>query len=188
MQFTIMTLPDDPTVEVVDAREVHAELGSGSDFTTWFKERIQQTFLTQGKDYWFQETVVPTTTGAVRKHIYYITLDTAKHLGMVEHTEKGKMVRDYFIERDKAFRQHLQAQVSQQQSLPFLINDIQTRLDAKVSERDQYRKLANDAQSEIDSILRYVDNIREKLSEAVMAAHGHQMMAPPLPPSPPKLN
>lgn len=101
------------TTETISARELHVFLESKQDFSTWVKARIN--------DYGFQENVdfvkvkdpAPQKNGAeeskgyenwtVRVE-YYITLDMAKELAMVERNEKGKQARQYFIECEKKLR------------------------------------------------------------------------------------
>ena len=93
-------------VETVSARELHAFLEVRSKFADWIKNRISEYDFTVNQDF---------TTGSKnlenggRSIDYYITLDMAKELAMVERTEKGKQARQYFIECEK----QLNAQQSQ---------------------------------------------------------------------------
>jgi phage anti-repressor protein len=122
MNFAITNLNTDPTlfgnidVEVVLARQVHEQLQSQADYSTWFRERIGQAFLVKGEDYWEFSHIKPTSAniGATKVIEHFVTLDTAKHLAMLERTETGRKVRAYFIERDKQLRQLLLTPPAQQ--------------------------------------------------------------------------
>ena len=88
-------------VETVNARDLHAFLEVGKDFTTWIKDRIDQYGFIQGQDFTV-ENFAPRNGGANRgghnRRDYHISLDMAKELSMVERNAKGKQARQYFIE------------------------------------------------------------------------------------------
>lgn len=88
-------------VETVNARDLHAFLEVGKDFTTWIKDRIGQYGFIQGQDFTV-ENFAPRNGGANRgghnRRDYHISLDMAKELSMVERNAKGKQARQYFIE------------------------------------------------------------------------------------------
>lgn len=90
-------------IKTVNARELHAFLEVGKDFSNWIKDRIDKYSFSNGADY----TVVaktgeaqPRGLAANRKE-YFLTLDMAKELSMVERNEKGKQARQYFIACEK---------------------------------------------------------------------------------------
>lgn len=91
---------------VVDARELHAALGVGKDFSTWIKSRIKQYGFVEHQDYVTAKNLRSPISGSskAREQVaidYYITLDMAKELAMVERNEKGRAVRKYFIECER---------------------------------------------------------------------------------------
>ena len=109
-------------VSTVNARDLHKALESKQDFSTWLKARLEKLKLEEGVDYIMIESVgsvsTPQTYGfedleqngtksyninnLVKKvKDYYITIDVAKHIAMMEATEKGREVRKYFIECEK---------------------------------------------------------------------------------------
>lgn len=108
----------DTEQQAVNARELHAFLEVGRDFSTWIKERIakygfeeSQDFITFPKE---AGSAVPQNGGTQKsttyagwktKIEYAITLDMAKELAMVENNEKGRQARRYFIECEKQLRQ-----------------------------------------------------------------------------------
>lgn len=88
-------------VRAVNARELHAFLQVGKDFSTWMKDRIAQYGFEQGRDFEvFTETGENPSGGRPTKE-YAITIDMAKELSMVERNEQGKKARAYFIECER---------------------------------------------------------------------------------------
>jgi anti-repressor protein len=87
----------------VDARELHAFLEVGRDFTSWIKGRIEKYEFEVGSDY----VVTLTKTGErknVTSHQYTLSLEMAKELCMVENNEKGREARRYFIACEKRLK------------------------------------------------------------------------------------
>ena len=95
----------------VNAKELHAFLEVGKDFSTWIKDRITQYQFAEDLDYVkIDSPKSGNQRGGDRRSIdYYISLDMAKELSMVERNEKGKQARQYFIQCEK------QLKVAQQQ-------------------------------------------------------------------------
>jgi len=99
---------------VVNARDIHKFLKSGKDYTNWIKARIQKFNLIKNKDFGVfaqmgedrpsgrsEEVfaqIVKNPSGGRPQSDYFVTIRIAKHLAMVENTERGNQVRDYFIE------------------------------------------------------------------------------------------
>ena len=104
--------------QAVNARELHAFLQSKQDFSTWIKNRISEYDFVENQDFITAPQKYGTANGgyATRKE-YYITLDMAKELSMVERNEKGKQARKYFIECEK----QLQTNQAQLPTDPFLL-------------------------------------------------------------------
>lgn len=96
---------DGEEINAVDARELHAFLEVGKDFSTWIKDRIDQYGFAQGKDYVVFDSPVSGNQkgrGGDRRSIgYALTIDMAKEVAMVERNEKGKQARLYFIEMER---------------------------------------------------------------------------------------
>lgn len=85
-----------------DARDLHAGLNVGRDFSTWIKGRIEEYDLAEGRDYEVSQS--PNLgigeaghTGGKPTKTYRLTLSVAKELAMVEGNEIGKLVRRYFL-------------------------------------------------------------------------------------------
>ena len=78
---------DGNTVETVNARELHAFLESRQEFANWIKSRIADFGFIDNQD--FLTILSKTSNGGRPSREYYITLDMAKELAMVENNEKG---------------------------------------------------------------------------------------------------
>ena len=89
-------------VETVNAKELHEFLEVRSKFADWIKNRISEYDFTVNQDF---TTVSKNLENGGRSIEYYITLDMAKELSMVERNEKGKQARKYFIECEKKLTQ-----------------------------------------------------------------------------------
>lgn len=86
--------------QVVSARELHEKLGIRERFSLWF-ERIQKTLsLNEGIDYCRH-----TYTNANNQTFpdYLIPIDIAKHICMISGGERAHIIRQYFIEVEKAW-------------------------------------------------------------------------------------
>jgi len=82
-----------------NARDLHKALGLKSDFSTWIKKELE--LFVENVDYIVFQKKMENLSGGRPQVEYIITLDTAKHLSMIQRNEKGKEVRDYFIEVEK---------------------------------------------------------------------------------------
>jgi len=81
-------------VNSVNARDIHAFLEVKSRFNDWINNRLLD--FEKGVDY-----IVVTKKIVTEPNDVFVTLDTAKHLAMLERNEKGKEARQYFIEVEK---------------------------------------------------------------------------------------
>lgn len=124
------------SVNTVNARELWEKLGSKQDFSTWVKNRLSD--FEKEKDYTVHKIVDGKKDGKFKPKEYTITLDTAKHLAMLERNETGKKIRQYFIEAEKRFRngygstEHLLKTIRQQERILFTMEQ----------ELKEWRKLA----------------------------------------------
>lgn len=94
----------DSLVQTVNARELHSFLEVGKVFAAWIQDRIQQYAFIEDVDY-----VITVSKTGIRKNViqkdYFLTLDMAKELSMVERNQKGKEARQYFIRCEKRAQQ-----------------------------------------------------------------------------------
>lgn len=87
--------------KLVSGRDLHNVLAIGTRFDNWMKRMIEYGF-TEGIDF---TTIVQKWTTAQGNETsskdYILTIDMAKHIAMVQRTEIGMKVRNYFIECEK---------------------------------------------------------------------------------------
>ena len=91
-----------PTTELQGAFPANAEtlfkfLVVNSKFADWIKNRITQYGFIENQDY----VIKIIYTGRRPRKEYFVTLDMAKELCMVENNDKGKEARQYFIKCEK---------------------------------------------------------------------------------------
>ncbi len=99
---------------LVNARDLHAALGSGAKFADWIRDRIEQHELVEEEDFAqrsFSENGEkpqgrPSTD-------YHLTLDTAKHLALADRSPQGRAVRQYFIEVERRAHEHVVPLISE---------------------------------------------------------------------------
>ncbi len=98
---------NDSVNQTINARDLWEYLGSKRDFSTWIKAKVVKGDFVEDVDYLLHKIVeqVPHQGGSRKREIieYHITLNAAKHISMMENSEKGKEVRQYFIKVEEAW-------------------------------------------------------------------------------------
>lgn len=92
------------TIQLVDARLLHAFLDVATKFADWIVRRIEEYGFVQDQDFLVSQIwETKSGRGGNRKAVtdYHLTLDMAKELAMVERNEKGRQARRYFIECER---------------------------------------------------------------------------------------
>ncbi|MDF7667231.1 antA/AntB antirepressor family protein [Orbaceae bacterium ESL0727] len=119
--------------QTVSAKQLHTYLDVGRDFSTWFNSRIKQYGFIQGEDYITEKVASKlrklnsdqhypndnnqstnnkqyspnpgknTRRGRPEKD-YFLTLNMAKELAMIENNEKGHAIRRHFIRCEEQLR------------------------------------------------------------------------------------
>lgn len=113
-------------IQTVNARDLHAFLEVKARFNDWIQRRIQEFDFVEGADFCsflsesgtkgFTQNLVKPQGGRPSKE-YYVSLDMAKELSMVERNEKGKQARRYFIQCEEELKN-----VKQNPALPDFTN------------------------------------------------------------------
>ena len=113
MHELISLQPHDTLIQAVNARELHTFLEVQTRFNDWIAARITDYDFVENQDYVrFTENSVKPQGG--RPSIgYFISLDMAKELSMVERNEQGKQARRYFIECEKRLKEQTATQPAQ---------------------------------------------------------------------------
>lgn len=82
--------------QLVSARDLHRGLELSTRFSKWVDQNFKD--FDQGQDFMSVTAVTDMPNGGVKPiQDYYITIDMAKQLCLMSHTEKGKQYRRYLI-------------------------------------------------------------------------------------------
>lgn len=122
--------------KLVSGRELHEVLGIGTQFTKWIQRMIDYGFV-EGMDFTTISQKRLTAQGNTTEFTDYIlTLEMAKHIAMVQRTEIGMKVRNYFIECEKV-AQNPYANLSPELKAIFAIDNKQQELERQQKVIDQ---------------------------------------------------
>ena len=103
IKTTGITLNGD-SITAVNARDLWKFLESKQEFANWIKDRIRKYGFKEGLDFTVDKIINGENKGRFAANEYFISLDMAKELAMVENNERGRQARQYFIEVEKRFR------------------------------------------------------------------------------------
>ena len=153
------TIINNTEVNSVNARDLHEVLESDTKFSDWIKRRLDETDATLNADYIIvsqkRETITEYGKKASIITEYILTTDIAKEIAMLERNEKGKQVRRYFIEVEKAYKRDKIA-VSQLDYMQIQLNYLKEQ-DRKIHElenkTDEIHKEQLKAKHNINRIL-----------------------------------
>jgi phage anti-repressor protein len=120
---------------LVNARDLHAFLIVGRDFSNWIKERLEEFGFVEGEDYSPNLAKISEGPGRPRTE-YHLSLDTAKELAMVERNEQGRKVRRYFIECERRLLQAATVKPAALPDLEPLFEKLKGELVLKLAELD----------------------------------------------------
>ncbi|BFU64733.1 antA/AntB antirepressor family protein [Rodentibacter abscessus] len=122
------SIQNQPTL-LINARDLHKALQSKQHFSDWIKSRLNVRGLQENVDFIGVQTIMITESGFFGKREktvkdYHLTLDTAKHLCLMENSEIGYQIRQQFIENDNKARAELPRLKQQLMAIPaFLRNN-----------------------------------------------------------------
>lgn len=84
----------------LSARELHGFLGIGTEFAKWMQRMCEYGF-SENQDYRVFVKNDDNSKGGRPSTDYEITLDMAKEIAMIQRSDKGKEVRQYFLELER---------------------------------------------------------------------------------------
>lgn len=99
MNEVIKVTVNDNHEPIVSGRKLHEALGVKTPYDKWFPRMTEYGF-TENEDF---STFLSESTGGRRATDHVIKLDMAKEIAMIQRTDKGKEVRQYFIQVEKDF-------------------------------------------------------------------------------------
>lgn len=101
MELVTMNENNEP---VVSGRTLHEALGVNTRYNDWFNRMTEYGF-TENVDYLvcYSNLSSKTGSGGHNKIDHALKLDMAKEIAMIQRTEKGKEVRQYFIQVEREY-------------------------------------------------------------------------------------
>lgn len=87
---------------VVSGRQLHEALEVKTPYSMWFDRMVEYGF-TENQDFLLNNFVKQTGCGGHNKVDHVIKLDMAKEIAMIQRSDRGKQVRQYFIQIEKDF-------------------------------------------------------------------------------------
>ena len=93
----------------VDARMLWEELDKPhGQFNKWIERKLIKKGFIENKDFSkVDKSVHVKNSNLVRPQVdYFLTVETSKNVAMMENTDSGKLVRDYFILMEKCVREY----------------------------------------------------------------------------------
>lgn len=134
--------------KLVSGRELHEVLEIGTQFTKWIQRMIEYGFV-EDVDYTILKEKVDSQKRlrTYEQEDYILTLDMAKHIAMVQRTEIGMKVRNYFIECEKVAHNPYANLSPELQSILMLdqkqqmLEQNQTKLNQRVTDLEENVKL-----------------------------------------------
>lgn len=103
MQLVTLNESHDP---IVSGRTLHRELGVGTEYAKWMTRMTEYGFV-EGQD--FNSVKIDEVRQEGNRHVkreitdHALKLDMAKEIAMIQRTEKGKEVRQYFIQVERDY-------------------------------------------------------------------------------------
>lgn len=156
-------------INTVNARELHEQLQVTSHFRDWIKNRIQKYGFVENQDFViFAKNLAKKGRPEIE---YFITIDMAKELCMVENNEQGRIARQYFIEKEKELRQ-LQLGHNSQTPATTSTNDLigmlrnaLVQLENNKEQLDRYNQIINAKDEQIENQEKQLENQEKQLIE-----------------------
>ena len=154
--------------KLINARELHEKLGNKRQFANWIKQRIEQYKFEQSKDYIrFNNFVKGDENGFGNRTTieYYLTIDTAKEICMIENNDIGRNIRRYFIEVEKRYRSIIESPQNIFDVMRIALDQIEQnekRLGLVENETKENKYKIKQNSEEIEEIKRKIDVIIQK--------------------------
>ena len=102
MNELISVTLNDSQEPVVSGRQLHEALEVKTKYADWFNRMVDYGF-TENQDFLLLKNEQQTGRGGHNRVDHIIKLDMAKEIAMIQRTERGKQVRQYFIQVEKDF-------------------------------------------------------------------------------------
>ena len=142
--------------KLINARELHIHLKNKRKFSDWIKQRINSYKFLENQDFIrFHNFVKGDSKGYGNRSTidFYITIDMAKELCMIENNEIGRQMRRYFIEEEKRYRQIINNPQNIFDFMRLALDEIE-RNESKIN---KVERLAIENKTEIENLKSIID-------------------------------
>lgn len=113
----ILEIVENDHFQGVNARNLHQALKVGRDFSTWIKSRLQGVNFIEEQDFIIVQELSSPKRGNTNNeqspmarpqkvNEYILSIDTAKHICLMERNEIGQAIRQHFINAERALKQY----------------------------------------------------------------------------------
>lgn len=134
--------------QTISARDLHKGLEVTDRFSRWFERMVAYGF-TENVDFTSVKSSTLVNNGAEREiQDFDLSVDMAKHICMVQRTEKAKQVRQYLIDLEKAWNTPEQVMARALKLADRTINE----LTAKIEEQKPLVDFANHVAQSADTV------------------------------------
>jgi anti-repressor protein len=122
--------------QTTNARDLWKYLESKQDFSTWIKGRLIE--FQENADYIKFHKIMEQVSGTKNLIEYHLTLETAKHIAMIERNDKGRQIRQYFIDfENKAKNQLLNLSRKQILQMALEAEEQNEKMQLQIEEQDK---------------------------------------------------
>lgn len=137
---------------MVNGRELHETLGIETPYRIWFPRMVEYGFV-ENVDFVTLEQNCTKPKGGRPETNHAIKLDMAKEIAMIQRNEKGKKVRQYFIQVEKDFN-------SPEKIMARALKIAEGRLNVLQLENAQQKQVIGELKPKVD----YLDRILKSKS------------------------
>lgn len=123
----------------VSARDLHEMLKISSNFTTWFNRMTKYGFI-ENTDFFPK---MEESTGGRPATDFNISIDMAKQICMIQRSDKGKEIRQYFIDLEKAWNTPEQVMARALRLADHTINNLTAQLNEMRPKADYFDELVD---------------------------------------------
>ena len=105
MTFDLIKIETKDDKQLVNARELHTFLDIETKFKDWILRMLDYGFE-ENLDYLMLKNEQALEAERARKD-YYLTINCAKEIAMIQRTDKGKKARQYFLECERKLKENI---------------------------------------------------------------------------------
>lgn len=157
----------EPIDGFVDARKLHEYLEIKTRFNDWIERRVVDGRFKEAIDY---KKCYSNLSNPNLGIDYLVSIDMAKHLGQMEHNDKGFKVRQFFIDRDKEYSKFEEAA-----SEEYVPSSNMRMIKSIVAEIEDHGRELQAQGKEIQKLTSTVEKIKETTQEMVTETVIHEV-------------